>query len=85
MDILRGSLVRAVCSLGNPDAFFATLESLGAVIDERLAYPDHSILPADALKSKHIVVTTEKDAIRLKSAEENVFALGIKLRDFAHN
>ncbi len=30
-----------------------------------------------------IVITTDKDAARIKFAEDNVFALGVEMRDYA--
>ena len=78
---LAGQQVKAVCGIGNPDSFFATLESLGATIIEREVFPDHSIFPAEALQSDHLVVMTEKDAVRMKFAADNVLALGVTLQD----
>ncbi len=81
LEELRGTRVRAVCGIGNPDAFIATLESLGADVVERRVFPDHAEFSAESLESPLMIVTTEKDAVRLKSAPENVAALGIELRD----
>lgn len=41
LESLRGRRVLAVCALGNPAAFFQTVESCGAVVAERLAFADH--------------------------------------------
>jgi tetraacyldisaccharide 4'-kinase len=82
MSDLRHSRVRAVCSIGNPDAFFATLERMGAVIQERLTYRDHAVFPPEALQFDGIVVTTEKDAARIKFADSNVFAVSVELRGY---
>ena len=81
LDELRGTRVRAVCGIGNPDAFIATLESAGADVVERRFFPDHAPFPPESLESPLVIVTTEKDAVRLKSAPGNVFALGIELQD----
>ncbi len=45
-DWLQGKRVIAVCGLGNPSGFHATLESCGAILLERLSFPDHH--PYDA-------------------------------------
>lgn len=82
MNDMRNKDVRAVCGIGNPEAFFETVRKLGARPVERLAFPDHSFFPPDALVSDIWVVTTEKDAIRQRFARDNVFAVLVELRDF---
>jgi len=79
---IRGREVRAVCAIGRPEAFFTTLESLGATITERLTFPDHSAIPASALSASGLVVTTEKDAVCLKEVPANVLAVCIELEDY---
>jgi tetraacyldisaccharide 4'-kinase len=78
---LTGRRIRAVCGIGHPEAFFLTLESLGAVVAERRAYPDHGALPDSAWDGQDWVVVTEKDAVRLRNAPENVYALAIELQE----
>ena len=73
--------VCAVCGIGNPDAFFDTLENLGAEISSRMAYPDHGPFPVQTLPRDMLVVTTEKDAMRLEEPGTNVAALGIELEE----
>lgn len=72
-DGLRGRRVLAFAGIGRPSKFFATLAECGAEIVERRAFPDHHSYSAaegsaladaaDALSA--ILVTTEKDAVRL--------------------
>lgn len=83
LDTLRGQTVKAVCGIGHPEAFLRSLESLGAHVAERVCYPDHAPIPAAAFAGPGLVVTTEKDAVRLDRASDNVLALGIELRDWA--
>src|SRR5262249_19865751 len=45
----RSSPVHAVAAIGNPDAFFAALESAGLEVDRR-ALPDHATLTAEDVK-----------------------------------
>lgn len=80
---LAGTGVRAVCAIGNPEAFFYTLESTGARVTERVAFPDHAPIPPGALKGPGPVVTTEKDAVRMEGAPPAVLALAIALEDLA--
>lgn len=70
---LEGRKVLAVCGLGNPQAFERGLERLGARVIS-LNYPDHHAYTAEdwrgiseAVKASgaELVVTTEKDAVKL--------------------
>ena len=78
---LRGKEVAAVCAIGNPESFFRTIESLGATITARRAFRDHADIPPDAIPEAEIVVTTEKDAVRMRHAPEGLLALAIELRN----
>lgn len=80
---LRSTAVEAVCGIGNPEAFFATVEGLGAHVVSTRAFPDHGMIPETALRSEYMVVVTEKDAIRMETVDENVFALGVELQDYS--
>jgi len=70
---LRGQTVLAFAGIGRPEKFFATLESLGAVLAGRIAFADHHpytaaevadlLTRAEALNA--LPVTTAKDAVRL--------------------
>jgi tetraacyldisaccharide 4'-kinase len=78
-DELRGKPVAAFAGIGNPDAFRKTVEDLGARLIDFRVFADHhrytaedvadlrgwaSRLPTDAL-----VVTTQKDFVKLRIAE----------------
>lgn len=78
LDTIKGQTIRAACAIGNPDAFFGTLESLGAEISERKSYLDHSDF---SISPGAMTVVTEKDAMHLKSYPENTYALSIELVD----
>ncbi|HPO17327.1 MAG TPA: tetraacyldisaccharide 4'-kinase [Candidatus Hydrogenedentes bacterium] len=81
LDMLQGKEVSAVCGIGHPEAFFRTLESLGARIISRKAFSDHAVIPASAIPSEGMIITTEKDAMRLSHAGENLWALAVALED----
>ncbi len=81
LDTLRGEEVTALCGIGHPESFFRTLESLGAAVRSRVVLPDHGVIPADRIPRTGRVVTTEKDAMRLRDISDNVWALAIELMD----
>lgn len=80
--MLRERPICAVCAIGAPEAFFDTLASLGAAVAERRAFPDHGGIPESALSGPLPVVITEKDAVRMRRAPDQVFALAVELEDW---
>jgi tetraacyldisaccharide 4'-kinase len=73
--LLRGARVVAFAGIGRPSKFFSTLDEIGAVIIKRRVFPDHhAYTPTDiaeleraAASNDAVLVTTEKDAVRLPS------------------
>jgi tetraacyldisaccharide 4'-kinase len=78
-EMLRGQPVAGLCGIGNPEAFRRTLVDLGARLVDFRVYPDHHrytrqdveelrdwarSLPGDA-----VVVTTQKDMVKLRLVE----------------
>lgn len=81
IEVLRGKKVIALSSLGNPHSFEKTLTNLGSFLVRRIRYPDHypySPKDLDWVESimeelrADIVVTTEKDGVRLKGLEPSL-------------
>jgi tetraacyldisaccharide 4'-kinase len=76
---LEGRTVGAFCGIGNPGAFRATLEGLGARVAEFRAFPDHHPYTradvdelsrwAAALPTGALVATTQKDWVKLRVPE----------------
>lgn len=72
---LAGRDVVAFAGIGVPDKFFRTLEEIGARLVARRAFPDHhpyqqsELAELDALARARnaLLVTTEKDAVRLRA------------------
>ena len=71
---LAGKRVLAFCGLGNPQSFFNTLKSMGAVLAAAQAFPDHvrygprelgELEKLSAKTGAQIVITTQKDTIKL--------------------
>jgi len=81
LEMIRGREVTAACGIANPEAFFRTLTELGTTVNARLAYRDHWAIPRSVLPTSGIVIITEKDAVRMREAAPNVYALAIELRD----
>jgi len=73
----RGTRVVAFAGIGRPSKFFATLAAIGADIVEQRAFADHHVytqaemarLKAKARAEQALLVTTEKDYVRLTPAE----------------
>lgn len=75
---LEGKSVLAFCGLGNPEAFFKSLQHLGANVAHTLEFPDHHPYTRedmDAISHKaresnspiDWIVTTEKDLVKIRS------------------
>lgn len=70
---LRGKPVAAFAGIGRPEKFFNTLRALGAGLVAARGYPDHHqyteadarLLAAEATRHSAVLVTTEKDHVRL--------------------
>lgn len=86
---LAGADVVAFAGIGRPEKFFATLRACGARLVAAHAFPDHATfapkalrrLLAEARASDAMLVTTEKDAVRLPPAfRREVMALPVRLR-----
>ncbi len=85
---LKDERVLAFAGIGRPEKFFSTLESIGAHVAERQAFPDHGTYDADtvmrlverAVTLKAQAVTTEKDLMRLpQEARAMVQVLRVEL------
>jgi tetraacyldisaccharide 4'-kinase len=84
LEVLRGVPVFAFSGLADNGRFFATLESLGARIVGRREFPDHhryssvdvAAIRLEATRAEASqIVTTEKDAIKLR--EPDIMALEV--------
>lgn len=74
LGFLRGRRVLAVSGIANPAGFHRTLMDLGAVAAGTLPFPDHHPYDSDDLRrvqevareaGAEVIVTTEKDAVRM--------------------
>ena len=89
LSVLRGSRVLALSGIARPVSFTKLLASLGADIVAACTYPDHfdyqksdlaAVFQKAADEKISMIVTTEKDAIRLKHLHaDGIWALRIEL------
>ncbi len=83
---LRGCRVAAFAGIGRPAKFFDTLVELGADVVRRRAFPDHHRYRARDIRAlvdiaaaaQALLVTTQKDAVRLPDGAA-VLALPVRL------
>lgn len=77
---ISGKKVFAFCGIGNPGSFFCSLERLGCVLAGRSVFRDHHAYSAGDLQSiekeaadcgADMIMTTQKDAVRLRSLERS--------------
>lgn len=96
LDFLRNLRVIAVSGIARPDAFHQTLRLHGAKIEKSFDFPDHHVyteidlrtLKLAAVTHSATLITTEKDAVKLRSIiapedqdETLVLAVGIRVVD----
>jgi tetraacyldisaccharide 4'-kinase len=83
---LAGERVHACSAIGNPAAFAALLEDLGAVVVGRSEFPDHALLSANdweevlraAEREAARVVVTRKDAVKHAALPPSVAVLDVE-------
>lgn len=90
LDYLKGKKIFAFAGIGNPLSFCRTMENLGCRLVGFSPFPDHHVFnhyDIDSIREKairahaEIILTTEKDAIRLSDYEEflqDVYTLHIE-------
>jgi len=88
LEFIAEKEVLALSSIAYPESFEKTLRDLGAIILKRLRYPDHYFYTKEDLKKIAtkargcLIITTQKDGVRLKPLLENesILALRIELK-----
>ena len=81
---IKGKSVMAFAGIADPEKFYATLRSMGAVIAKSRSFPDHHIFTQNELRSllqdsgDLLLVTTEKDEVRISG--ESTVVLQMKSR-----
>jgi tetraacyldisaccharide 4'-kinase len=92
MDIPNLKII-AVAGIGNPKSFYKLLEKLGANILMKETFPDHHFFSLEemkkilaiAKKENAMIVTTEKDIVRMKKIidDDLILYLGVELQFFS--
>lgn len=88
LDAFKGQEVQLVSGIANPEQFFKTVESLGAIPKIKSAFPDHyqfndSDWKSFASNSQLPLITTAKDSTRLRQffqPEISIFTLEIEAK-----
>ncbi|MBT3766175.1 MAG: tetraacyldisaccharide 4'-kinase, partial [Rhodospirillales bacterium] len=85
---LKRQTVHAFAGIGEPEKFFRTLEDLGCTVVARTPFADHhpysaaeiEALKTDARQQNAVLVTTEKDAVRVpENVRDGIKVLTITL------
>jgi len=85
----KSKIYIAFCGLANPDKFYTTLKENCYEILEYMSFPDHHVFTKTEIervnkaaeKHKAVIITTEKDAVRLpKTFRNDINILSIKLK-----
>lgn len=74
MDQLENKKVIVLSAIASPDSFYRLLESYGALLVEKVVYPDHYLFTQEDLNdvlikaAKHnaIIITSEKDMVKIR-------------------
>ena len=92
LDLLQGKIVTSLCALAAPDSFEGLIKELGASVGLSFRFSDHyayqkndidEVIRQSKDKGITIIVTTEKDAVRIPreaiASDVSVLALKIEL------
>jgi tetraacyldisaccharide 4'-kinase len=85
---LKNRKLVAFCGIGRPEKFFSMLKNLNMKVVQEISFPDHHFYTSRQLsnifkiadKNNALVVTTEKDYVKLsKSFKKKTYPIKIKL------
>ena len=84
---LKGKKVIALSAIASPESFYHLLEKYEADIVKKLTYPDHYFFThqdvnkilIDCVKENAIIVTSEKDMVKLKKVTKDPRVLSINI------
>lgn len=94
LEWLNGKPVATACSIGAPGLFSDSVARLGAEVVRTFDFPDHHLWQPEEIRSiaeesasagAEVIVTTEKDAVKMPEAELPVPILAVDIKmDFQH-
>ena len=75
-----GEAVTAICAIGQPEQFFKFLENKFEIIQKK-TFEDHHLYKKSEIDCiKGIIVTTEKDAVKLGNFNrKDIYAMKLKI------
>lgn len=78
--LASGEPINAVCAIGQPESFFKFLEPNFEIIN-KVVFDDHHAYKSEEIENiKGIIVTTEKDAVKMSSFKrKDIYAMKLKL------
>lgn len=78
--LASGEAITALCAIGQPEQFFNFLEPNYEIIN-KITYDDHHLYKKNEIdKIKGLIVTTEKDAVKLSEFKRNdIYAMKLKI------
>jgi tetraacyldisaccharide 4'-kinase len=87
VESLFGRRVVAFAGIAKPERFFDSLEDLGIRAERKVCFRDHHAYSADDVAGLRgdVVITTEKDAVRLEGLQAGEFLvlrISVKIPDF---
>src|SRR5262249_10141450 len=85
---IDGAPVYAFCAIGNPDGFRETVMGTGARLTGFRAFRDHHPftleeireIVREAARTQAVIVTTEKDAVRLSRVPDGAALFALRIR-----
>jgi len=89
LDTIKNRNILALCGISNPESFVCTLKSLNPARVDLISFPDHyryntksiEFIEAKALEFRSdMIITTEKDVLKLSAMKLPVFVLAIRLQ-----
>ncbi len=77
--LASGEAITALCAIGQPEQFFKFLDGKYEIIN-KVIYPDHHLYKKSEIDNiKGIIVTTEKDAVKLSQFDrKDIYAMKLK-------
>lgn len=89
LDLIEGKRLLAVCGIALPDSFIEAVIDLGGLVYKKMIFPDHYKYTTKdiedikkASSDVDLIVTTEKDGVKLKRILPNgldIYSLGIDI------